>query len=88
MANWYNFITRPIGDIFYVDQKEVYLQVVSDDTTEIEDGTCKGCYFHHPSNNGEATVSCIDFDIIGVCGGTLRDDGKSVHFVEVEAEPN
>lgn len=80
MANIYNFITRPIGDMFYVDkEKEVLLQV--------EEGTCRGCYFYHPSNNGKFTVSCMDFDIIGICQESIRDDGKNVHFVEVKPEP-
>lgn len=86
MANWYNFITRPIGDIFYVEQEKVFLQVVLDDM-ELGTPTCRGCYFYHLSKEtGKATVSCIDFDIIGVCQDTIRDDGKNVHFVKVEPQ--
>ena len=87
MANWYNFITRPIGDIFYVEQEKVFLQVVPDDE-KFETPTCRGCYFYHYSKEtGKATISCIDLDIIGDCGDNVRDDGKSVHFVKVEPEP-
>ena len=87
MANLNCFKTRPIGEIFYVEQEKVFLKVVLDDE-EFETPTCRGCYFYHPSKEtGKATVSCIDFDIIGACQDTIRDDGKNVHFVKVEPEP-
>ena len=86
MANLNCFKTRPIGEIFYVEQEKVFLKVVLDDE-EFETPTCRGCYFYHYSKEtGKAMVSCVDLDIIGACGNNIRDDEKPVHFVKVEPQ--